>query len=125
MLRYFDHVFPVRGRHERVGALLVDPVFWTNLRVTFLEVAASLAIGTAMLLLITTPSADSPAGSMYDYFRGNTVGVNPLALLRDSEPVRPSTGNVIACCVALCPPHRGSPGRTARGPAQPGRHRQL
>ncbi|MDB5509015.1 MAG: taurine transporter [Hyphomicrobiales bacterium] len=31
-----------------IGALLVDPVFWTNLRVTFLEVAASLAIGTLL-----------------------------------------------------------------------------
>ena len=31
----------------------------------------------------------SKPGCLYDYFRGNTVGVNPLALLRDSEPVRP------------------------------------
>jgi predicted TIM-barrel fold metal-dependent hydrolase len=31
----------------------------------------------------------SKPGCLYDYFRGNAVGVNPLALLRDSEPVRP------------------------------------
>jgi predicted TIM-barrel fold metal-dependent hydrolase len=30
----------------------------------------------------------SKPGCLYDYFRGNAVGANPLALLRDSEPVR-------------------------------------
>jgi hypothetical protein len=39
-----------------------------------------------------------------------------------SDPMReagePSTGNVIVCCVALCPPHRGSHGLTTDIPAQ-------
>ncbi|HZB72583.1 MAG TPA: hypothetical protein VE395_10615, partial [Acidimicrobiales bacterium] len=31
----------------------------------------------------------SKPGCLYDYFRGNTEGVNPLERLRDHEPIRP------------------------------------
>jgi hypothetical protein len=52
--------------------------------------------------------------------RGKAKGRSPVR--ESSDPMReagePSTGNVIVCCVALCPPHRGSHGLTTDIPAQ-------
>jgi hypothetical protein len=52
--------------------------------------------------------------------RGKAKGQSPVR--ESSDPMRetgePSTGNVIVCCVALCPPHRGSHGRTTDTLAQ-------
>ena len=43
----------------------------------------------------------SKPGCLYDYFRGNTDGVNPLALLRDHEPIRPEYRDPDARLAAL------------------------
>ena len=43
----------------------------------------------------------SKPGCLYDYFRGNTDGVNPLARLRDHEPIRPEYRDPDARLAAL------------------------
>ena len=45
--------------------------------------------GSAAAVSNATFDPVSKPGCLYDYFRGNTDGVNPLARLRDHEPIRP------------------------------------
>ena len=52
-------------------------------------------VGGMVSRVVTNPTFDpiSPAGSMYEYFRGNPNGKNPLEFLTAREPIRPEYRN--------------------------------